>query len=103
MTVVPFKSRTDIIVDRIDAHLANLPPESHLGFLTDQWTTWQTRYGRFIAYTAMGRSMPCEVGRAPATAWDYIETLAEIAKRLSKVTDLAKLDGQLAAVSEEMA
>jgi hypothetical protein len=103
MTVIPLKSRAELFEARLDAHLAMLPEESRLGFLLDQWTTWQTRYGQFIAYTAMGKAMPCEIGRKPADAFDYIQTLSAVSSRLAKLTDLATLDQKLAAVSEAMA
>lgn len=64
---------------RVDERLAELPGPARRYFLTDELEKWQHRYARFGELVTAGRD-PGDV-----MAFDYIETIAALDRRLEEV------------------
>lgn len=65
---------------RVDERLSELPNDvCRRGFLGDELAKWQFRYDAFRLKVDRGEDTDPRV-----TAWDYVETLAELDKRMAR-------------------
>lgn len=71
-------TRTERYMARIRAHLPTLQDDdARRLFLTEQFDAWEFLYGRFQIAQAWSDSRPA--GSDAPTAFDYVETLTELA------------------------
>lgn len=67
-------------LQRLDEFLAALPDQtSRRGFLGDEHKKWQYRYQRWQARVDAGEETDPDV-----TAWDFVETMSELDKRIAQ-------------------
>ncbi len=69
-------------VARVDERLDALPnDECRRGFLGDELAKWEARYSDYCAKVDTHQPTDDRV-----TAWDYVETMSELDKRIAKVS-----------------
>lgn len=74
----PAPSRTDRYLARVLAHLPTLADDAaRRKFLSREFDRWDQRYATFTARVDCGR---IELTGDHATAFDYVDTIGEIAK-----------------------
>lgn len=69
---------------RLDARLATLTANGHGPFLRAELAKWQYRYATFRRKVEHG--LPTDSG---VTAWDYMEMLGGLDRRLGKLAEVA--------------
>lgn len=77
---MPLAPHVDRYLARVDEVLTALDDEQGREFIDRELTAWQHRYVRFQALVDAGEQIDPDV-----TAFDYIDTLSELTRRLGEM------------------
>lgn len=85
---VPQKSRSEVFAGQLEEKLATFSTDrARVVFLRGLSENWTERYRNFCHRSKRGGSEPYQPGREPATAFDYVDTIALIDARLLKYAE----------------